>query len=180
MGPPSVENVEIAIDGLERLGAFIKTPGENEAEVISFVGHRLAQLPVHPSIGRMLLYSALFQCLEPMTTVAACIGGRGAFVQSPALREESQAAQRQFSTFSDVAAMTNAFDQWAAVKREYGTKVVRVLSSEQLFNLFGLMRPSILWCTWPFRACYREYLPLQLTHANATLHGEGGVRLVTQ
>ena len=40
------------------------------------LGRHLAALPLPPRIGKMLLYGALFGCLDPILTVTCCMAYR--------------------------------------------------------------------------------------------------------
>lgn len=40
------------------------------------MGRHLAKLPVDPGLGKMLVYGAVFKCLDPCLTVAAAIADR--------------------------------------------------------------------------------------------------------
>ena len=93
---------------------------EEELEVMTTLGRRLSMLPVEPAIGKMLLTGALFKCLDPAVTVAACAGSRSPFVSSPMLREQSQRAQKRFGPDSDLEAAATAFHEWQRVKDEKG------------------------------------------------------------
>ena len=37
------------------------------------LGYHLARLPVAPRVGRMILYGAIFSCLDPVLTIAASL-----------------------------------------------------------------------------------------------------------
>lgn len=44
------------------------------------MGYHLANLPVHPRIGRMILFGAMLSCLDPVLTIAAALGFKEPFV----------------------------------------------------------------------------------------------------
>lgn len=44
------------------------------------LGVHLARLPVEPHIGKMILFGALFCCLDPVLTIAASLSFRDPFV----------------------------------------------------------------------------------------------------
>ena len=60
LDPPQPQVVSRAMSLLYMIGACI------EGEKLTPLGHHLAALPVHVRIGKMLLYAAVFGCLEPV------------------------------------------------------------------------------------------------------------------
>jgi ATP-dependent RNA helicase DHX57 len=43
---------------------------------LTALGYHLATLPVEPRVGKMMLYGAIFGCVEPALTIAASMSGR--------------------------------------------------------------------------------------------------------
>lgn len=60
LDPPQPQVVNRAMSLLSSIGACV------EGERLTPLGHHLAALPVHVRIGKMLLYAAVFGCLEPV------------------------------------------------------------------------------------------------------------------
>ncbi|KAH9305425.1 hypothetical protein KI387_009829 [Taxus chinensis] len=83
--PPREESVCSAITTLYEVGAL-----EGNEELTS-LGYHLAKLPVDVRIGKMMLYGALFGCLAPVLTIAACLSHKSPFV-SP--KDEKYNAER--------------------------------------------------------------------------------------
>ena len=50
------------------------------AEELTPLGYHLANLPVHPRVGRMILFGAMFACLDPVLTIASALGFKDPFV----------------------------------------------------------------------------------------------------
>lgn len=48
--------------------------------VLTALGFHLATLPVEPRVGKMMLYGAIFGCVEPAITIAAAMSCRNPFV----------------------------------------------------------------------------------------------------
>jgi len=44
------------------------------------LGYHLAALPVDPRIGKIILFGAIFSCLDPVLTIASTLGFRDPFV----------------------------------------------------------------------------------------------------
>jgi ATP-dependent RNA helicase DHX36 len=47
---------------------------------LNFAGHYLANLPVDPRVGKMLIMGAIFSCLDPVLTIAAGLTVRDPFM----------------------------------------------------------------------------------------------------
>ena len=49
-------------------------------------------------LGKMMLYAAVFGCLDPVLTIAASVGFRSPFVFPVDKREEADAAKRRLAS----------------------------------------------------------------------------------
>ena len=49
-------------------------------EELTPLGHHLANLPVNPRIGKIILFGAVFSCLDPVLTIASALGFKEPFV----------------------------------------------------------------------------------------------------
>ena len=49
-------------------------------EELTPLGHHLAHLPVAPRLGKMMLFGAMFSCVDPVLTVASALGFKEPFV----------------------------------------------------------------------------------------------------
>ncbi|KAF4802070.1 ATP-dependent RNA helicase DHX36 [Turdus rufiventris] len=74
MDPPSRDAVTLAINHLMELNAL------DRQEELTPLGVHLARLPVEPHIGKMILFGALFCCLDPVLTIAASLSFKDPFV----------------------------------------------------------------------------------------------------
>lgn len=63
--------VKNAVQLLEDIGAL-----QPDSEELTVLGRHLAALPLPPRIGKLLLYGILFNCLDPVLTVACCMAYR--------------------------------------------------------------------------------------------------------
>ena len=86
--------------------------GVEEVEELTPLGTLLAALPVDPRIGRMMIFGAIFRCLEPTLIIAASLAFRSPFFSPMDKREESDACKRRFSTSSDHLTLLRAFRGW--------------------------------------------------------------------
>lgn len=49
-------------------------------EELTPLGYHLAALPVSPRVGKMILFGAIFSCLDPVLIVASVLGFKDPFV----------------------------------------------------------------------------------------------------
>jgi ATP-dependent RNA helicase DHX36 len=76
MEPPPPRAVEIAMENLTSLGAI------TQEEELTSLGRLLASLPVHPTLGKMIVMGIIFRCLDPMIILGVAAGDRPFFVSS--------------------------------------------------------------------------------------------------
>jgi ATP-dependent RNA helicase DHX29 len=70
--PPTPNAIETAMAHLERIGA-LQFEEEKQLPRLTSLGSYLSLLPVDPHIGKIILFGAAFQVLDPMLTIAAAI-----------------------------------------------------------------------------------------------------------
>ena len=49
-------------------------------EKLTPLGYHLANLPVSPRIGKIILFAAVFSCLDPVLTIASALGFKEPFI----------------------------------------------------------------------------------------------------
>ncbi|XP_044758152.1 ATP-dependent DNA/RNA helicase DHX36 [Coccinella septempunctata] len=74
MDSPDPNVVTTSLNLLKRLEAL------DDNESLTPLGYHLAKLPLTPQIGKMLLFGALFNCLEPILNIAVVLDYRDPFV----------------------------------------------------------------------------------------------------
>ncbi|XP_008198758.1 3'-5' RNA helicase YTHDC2 isoform X2 [Tribolium castaneum] len=108
--PPSSNTVKTAIENLECLGALDKE------ERLTPLGEYLSQLTIEPHLGKMLIYSAIFKCLDPILTIVASLAQKDPFQLPPQANLRSFAAEKRKSltanTYSDHMVYLKAFIKW--------------------------------------------------------------------
>ncbi|XP_037029293.1 3'-5' RNA helicase YTHDC2-like [Bradysia coprophila] len=72
--PPSTSTINQSIKLLKTIGAL------NEKENVTELGYRLVDLPVDVQLGKMLLYSILLKCLDPVLTIVSALSVKDPFV----------------------------------------------------------------------------------------------------
>jgi hypothetical protein len=108
--PPSSNTVKTAIENLECLGALDKD------ENLTPLGEYLSQLTIEPHLGKMLIYSVIFKCLDPILTIVASLAQKDPFQLPPQANLRTCAAEKRkslmASTFSDHMVYLKAFIKW--------------------------------------------------------------------
>lgn len=126
--PPSEVNVQGAIKRLQNLGAF-------EKENLTALGTHLALLPVDVRIGKLMLFGAIFQCLDSILTICACLSHKSPFVSPFSKRQEADARKRQFAIGnSDHLTVLNAYRKWKEVRKK-GPYASKVYAEENFLSL---------------------------------------------
>ncbi|KAK1258481.1 putative pre-mRNA-splicing factor ATP-dependent RNA helicase [Acorus gramineus] len=128
--PPREDAIVSAIGMLYQVGAF---EGNEE---LTPLGYHLAKLPVDVLIGKIMLYGAIFGCLSPVLTIAACLGHKVPFVYP---KDEKQTMEKAKSLLlndkpenerkytesngqSDHLLMVVAYNKWTKILNEEGSK----------------------------------------------------------
>ena len=133
--PPVAQATDNAVQLLKDIGAL--TPEEG----LTRLGRHLGELPLHPRVGKMILYAALFGVLDPILTVACAAAYRPPFIISADGRKSGDAARAAFSNDagggSDHLAVTKAYMAWELACR--GGR-----QSERQFLTANSLSPSTL------------------------------------
>ncbi|XP_036369202.1 ATP-dependent DNA/RNA helicase DHX36 isoform X3 [Octopus sinensis] len=105
---PSLQALNSAIKILQDLNAL------DQDENLLPLGKHLARMPVDPHSGKMILFGAMFCCLDPILTVAASLSFKDAFV-IPLGKEKAADQQRKMlaeGSKSDHIMLINAYKGW--------------------------------------------------------------------
>jgi ATP-dependent RNA helicase DHX29 len=148
--PPPAKAVDGALRVLREVGAL------NEAEVLTPLGHYLAQLPVDARVGKLLLFAASLGCLAPALTIAACLSHKPPFATGLAAADGSEKARTALAAAesgtiaagqqSDHLVMAAAVDGWLLARRKNsGRKAASEFArkyclSEQTLDMLSDMR----------------------------------------
>ena len=112
--PPEASAVSSAITSLTAIGAL------DAGETLTPLGRSLAQLPLEPRTGKMLILAAALGVLDPALTVAACASTRGPFVWATNARDAADTARRIIGgadACSDQMVLANTYEQWLEARR---------------------------------------------------------------
>ncbi|XP_067845385.1 putative ATP-dependent RNA helicase DHX57 [Heptranchias perlo] len=110
---PMEEGLKAAKNRLQDLGAL--TPDET----LTPLGYHLAFLPVDVRIGKLMLFGAIFRCLDPALTIAASLSFKSPFVSPWDKREEANKKKLEFAVaHSDYLALFQAYKGWSVAVKE--------------------------------------------------------------
>lgn len=105
--PPSIAAVRNALSLLELIGAL-------EKGQLTALGTYLSAIPADLRCAKLLVFGALFGCLEPCLTIASILTVKDPFVSPRDKREEADAAKSVFSTnHGDLMLSLSAYDEYA-------------------------------------------------------------------
>ncbi|XP_055375617.1 putative ATP-dependent RNA helicase DHX57 [Condylostylus longicornis] len=105
--PPTEESIVTAIERLQDIGAF------DEDQNLTALGHHLSALPVDVRIGKLMLFGAIFHCLDSVLTIAACLSFKSPFVCPFNKRDEAERKKRSFAIHnSDHLTILAAYKKW--------------------------------------------------------------------
>uniref|UniRef100_A0A3Q4M2M3 RNA helicase n=1 Tax=Neolamprologus brichardi TaxID=32507 RepID=A0A3Q4M2M3_NEOBR len=114
--PPPTHAVRNAVQMLKKIDAM------NQFEDLTDLGYHLADLPVEPHLGKMVLCAVVLKCLDPILTIACTLAYRDPFIL-PTQSSQKRAAlscRKRFTsnTFSDHMALLRAFQAWQKARSE--------------------------------------------------------------
>ncbi|XP_020966764.1 DExH-box ATP-dependent RNA helicase DExH5, mitochondrial isoform X2 [Arachis ipaensis] len=112
---PEILAVQNAIEYLKIIGAL------DENENLTTLGSYLTMLPMEPKLGKMLILGAIFNCLDPILTVAAGLSVRDPFLTPLDKKDLAEAAKSQFAgAYSDHLALIKAYEGWKDAELDIG------------------------------------------------------------
>ncbi|XP_033150642.1 putative ATP-dependent RNA helicase DHX57 [Drosophila busckii] len=127
---PNEDSVEGALTRLRDVGAL------DAKDQLTPLGHHLSALPVDVRIGKLMLYGAIFQCLDSVLTIAACLSNKSPFMSPLNKRTEAEKCKRQYAIGnSDHLTVLNAYRKWLEVHRRGSFSASRSYASEHFLSL---------------------------------------------
>lgn len=101
---PTPESVESSVTRLQYVGALDKDIN------LTALGHHLATLPVDVKVGKLMLYGAIFGCVDSALTIAACLSHKSPFTSPFGKKDKVDAKKKEFSHgYSDQITTLNAY-----------------------------------------------------------------------
>ena len=153
--PPTELSIKNALQLLESLGAAecdwdlhtasLEGNGESTglaaSTSLTALGYHLASLPVHPRVGKLLIYGALFGVFDHSSTIAAAMTSRSPFMSPFENRDAADEAKRGFASDDHIAVLL-AFNQWRELRQKDGRQAKAFLRDNFLsyISLSNIMR----------------------------------------
>ncbi|KAM3066619.1 putative ATP-dependent RNA helicase ucp12 [Clarireedia jacksonii] len=104
--PPESVAVDGAMDLLGRMGAL-------DGDDLTALGRHLSMIPADLRCGKLMVYGAMFGCLDAAVTIAAILTVKSPFVSPQEKREEAKAARAKFAkNQGDLIGDLRAFEEW--------------------------------------------------------------------
>jgi len=151
--PPSAGAMKSSLKLLEELGAiecqWQETIENTDTCVglsqtstsLTALGFHLATLPVEPRIGKLMIYGALFGCVEPALTIAAAMSSKNPFLSPFGNREAADEARQKFSVDdSDHLTILNAFDHWKSLRASKGDRATNSFLRDNFLSRMTLFQ----------------------------------------
>ncbi|KAI1422153.1 DEAD/DEAH box helicase [Xylaria sp. FL1777] len=127
--PPAVTAVENAVKMLQRMGAL-------DGDELTALGQQLAMIPADLRCGKLMVYGAIFGCLDESITIAAILSTKSPFVSPPDKRDSAKEARMRFANGDgDLLTDLRAYQQWhAMVKQRMPLRQVRSFCDDNFLS----------------------------------------------
>lgn len=149
--PPDKDSMDIAVKKLLDIGALRpleeedhKWPTNASKKLVELtgLGMHLSRLPVDVKIGKLIVYGALFKCLDAVLTIAATVSLRSPFSVPFDKRDEARQARKAFWWGkSDLLVYLKVFNEWRSIKERKGKNF---RNEKSFLNEYFLSRKA-LW-----------------------------------
>ncbi|KAH8992445.1 P-loop containing nucleoside triphosphate hydrolase protein [Lactarius akahatsu] len=137
--PPEVAAMDKAISVLEELGAI------DQDGHLTALGQYMALLPLDLRLGKMLILATVFQCLDPILTIAACLSSKPVFLSPMDQRDEATAARARFATEkSDILTDAHAYDECMRIHREESPRAMRTFCADNYISATTIRDVTVL------------------------------------
>ncbi|KAH6594498.1 hypothetical protein BASA61_003990 [Batrachochytrium salamandrivorans] len=107
--PPPIETITSAIDILKTVSAL------DQDHNLTSLGKHMSAIPADLRLSKMLLFGAIFKCVDPVLTIVACLSEKSPFIfpSDPQDQADATIARKQFiDGDSDLLTVCNAFTAW--------------------------------------------------------------------
>ncbi|RWS31417.1 putative ATP-dependent RNA helicase YTHDC2-like protein [Leptotrombidium deliense] len=116
LDPPSLPSINNSVHLLKTIDAL------DPFEQLTELGLHLLDLPVEPNLGKMILYSVVLKCLDPVLTIVCTLAYRDPFVipSQPAQKRAAAVARKKLAsgTRSDHMILLRAFQAWQKARND--------------------------------------------------------------
>lgn len=104
--PPDTAAIEGALKMLRRMGAM-------DGEDLTSLGQQLAMIPADLRCGKLMVYGAIFGCLDEAVTIAAMLSTKSPFVSPAEKRDEARQARARYARGDgDLLTDLRAVQEW--------------------------------------------------------------------
>lgn len=135
LDPPQQQVIGNAMNLLRKIGACHL----NEPKLTP-LGQHLAALPVNVKIGKMLIFGAIFGCLDPVATLAAVMTEKSPFTTPIGRRDEADLAKSSLAmAVSDHITIYNAYLGWKRARQEGGYRAEMTYCRRNFLNRTSLL-----------------------------------------
>ncbi|XP_050008802.1 ATP-dependent RNA helicase DHX29 isoform X1 [Alexandromys fortis] len=135
LDPPQLQVISNAMNVLRKIGAC--EPNEPK---LTPLGQHLAALPVNVKIGKMLIFGAIFGCLEPVATLAAVMTEKSPFITPIGRKDEADLAKSSLAVAdSDHLTIYNAYLGWKRAQQEGGYRSEITYCQRNFLNRTSLL-----------------------------------------
>lgn len=135
LDPPQLQVISNAMNVLRKIGAC-----EINEPKLTPLGQHLAALPVNVKIGKMLIFGAIFGCLEPVATLAAVMTEKSPFITPIGRKDEADLAKSSLAVAdSDHLTIYNAYLGWKKAQQEGGYRSEITYCQRNFLNRTSLL-----------------------------------------
>ena len=186
--PPSANAMKSALTLLEELGAvecqwqeYFDKDGtcaalSHTTTDLTPLGFHLATLPLEPRIGKLIIYGALFGCVDPALTIAAAMSSKSPFYTPFDSRNAAENARKEFDVdHSDHLTILNAFDQWKRLRASKGDRATGSFLNKNFLSRMTLIQMQDLRKQYASLLIDIGFLPstFQIEGWKSNRHSEG-------
>ena len=127
--PPEITAVQSAIQMLRRMGAL-------DGDELTALGQQLAVIPADLRCGKLMMYGAIFGCLDECVTIAAILSSKSPFVSPQDKRDEAKEARMRLSKGDgDLLTDLRAYQEWDEMMQDRGPqRKVRAYCDENFLS----------------------------------------------
>ncbi|XP_068781346.1 ATP-dependent RNA helicase DHX29 isoform X2 [Struthio camelus] len=135
LDPPQLQVISNAMNLLRKIGACQL----NEPKLTP-LGQHLAAIPVNVKIGKMLIFGAIFGCLDPVATLAAVMTEKSPFTTPIGRKDEADLAKSSLAVaISDHITIYNAYLGWKKARQEGGYRAEMTYCRRNFLNRTSLL-----------------------------------------
>ncbi|XP_070332783.1 ATP-dependent RNA helicase DHX29 isoform X3 [Odocoileus virginianus] len=139
LDPPQLQVISNAMNLLRKIGAC-----ELNEPKLTPLGQHLAALPVNVKIGKMLIFGAIFGCLDPVATLAAVMTEKSPFTTPIGRKDEADLAKSALAMAdSDHLTIYNAYLGWKKARQEGGYRSEIAYCRKNFLNRTSLLTLEI-------------------------------------